>query len=104
MVLSIVERIKGFLFSPSETFDASKEDTLGDALYYIMVILAIYAVLIAIIAAIAFSLTRRMLGLFSVPGMPLATATAPMVGVLFFVYALVGGIIGVLILGLWLHL
>jgi len=104
MVLSIVERIKGFLFSPSETFDASKEDTLGDALYYIMVILAIYAVLIAIIAAIAFSLTRRMLGLFSVPGMPLATATAPMVGVLFFVYALVGGIIGVFILGLWLHL
>ena len=104
MVLSIVERIKGFLFSPSETFDASKEDTLGDALYYIMVILAIYAVLIAIIAAIAFSLTRRMLGLFSVHGMPLATATAPMVGVLFFAFALISGIIGIFICGLWLHI
>jgi hypothetical protein len=34
MVLSIGERIKGFLFSPSETFDASKEDSLGDAFKY----------------------------------------------------------------------
>ncbi len=34
MVLSAGERIKGFLFSPSKTFDNSKEDMIGDALKY----------------------------------------------------------------------
>jgi len=46
MVLSIEERIKGFLFNPSETFDASKEDTLGDSLTYFVVVLAISAAII----------------------------------------------------------
>ena len=39
MVLSIGERIKGFLVSPSKTFDDSKEDTLGDAFKYFAAIL-----------------------------------------------------------------
>ncbi|RZN39393.1 MAG: hypothetical protein EFT35_03835 [Methanophagales archaeon ANME-1-THS] len=104
MVLSIVERIKGFLFNPSATFDASKEDRLGDAFTYFVVILAIYAVLIAIIAAGAFSVIGGMYGMMGVPVMPWGAAMGPLVGVLFFVYALVGGIIGVFILGLWLHL
>jgi len=104
MVLSIVERIKGFLFSPSETFDASKEDTLGDAFIYFVVMLAIYAVLIAIITAGAYSLIGGMPGMFGAPVMPWGAAMGPLLGVLFFVYVLVGGIIGVFILGLWLHL
>jgi len=51
----IVEKIKGFLFSPSETFDASKEDTLGDAFKYCLILLLISALLSAVIA-VAFSL------------------------------------------------
>jgi len=39
MVLSIGGRIKGFLFRPSRTFDASKEDMIGDAFKYFVVIL-----------------------------------------------------------------
>jgi hypothetical protein len=104
MVLSIVERIKGFLFSPSETFDASRGDTLGDAFKYFIVILAIYAVLVAIIVAVAFSLFAGMFGTFGVPAMPLGAAAGPLVAVAFFVAAVVGGIIGVFISGLWLHI
>ena len=104
MVLSIVERIKGFLFSPSETFDASRDDTLGDAFKYFVVILAIYAVLVAIIVAVAFSLFAGMLGMFGVPAMPVGAAMGPLAAVGFFIAALVGGIIGVFISGLWLHL
>jgi len=66
--------------------------------------LAIYAVLIAIIAAGVFSLIGGMYGMFGAPVMPWGAAAGPLIGVLFFVYALVGGIIGVLIPGLWLHL
>jgi len=49
MVLSIGEgeRIIRFLFSPSRTFDNSKKDTIGDALTYFVVILAIFAAFIA---------------------------------------------------------
>jgi len=104
MVLSIGERIKGFLFSPSDTFDASMEDTLGDAFKYFVVILAIYAVLSAIIIAVAFSLFAGMLGLFGVPAIPFGAAMAPLLAIGFFVAILIGGIIGVFIDGLWLHL
>jgi len=52
MVLSIEERIRGFLFDPSETFDASKEDTLGDSLTYFVVVLAIFAAIFGTFYAI----------------------------------------------------
>lgn len=86
------------MFSPSETFDASKEETLGDAFIYFVVILAIYAVLVAIIATGAFSLIGGMYGMFGVPGMRGAAMGRFTVelGLLPFV--------GVFILGLWLHL
>jgi hypothetical protein len=104
MVLSIVERIKGFLFSPSETFDASKEDTLGDALKYFVIILAIYAVLSAIIVALAISMLSGLLGMFGVPAMPFGAAMGPALAVSVFIGLLVGGIVGIFIGGVWLHL
>lgn len=104
MVLSIVERIKGFLFSPSKTFDTSKEDTIGDAFKYYVVILMIPAVLLAIIAAVAFSLFAGMFGMFGLPAMPFGAAMGPLLAVGVFILLLVGGLIGVFIDGLWLHL
>lgn len=101
MVLSIVERIKGFLFSPSKTFDASKEDSLGDAFTYFMVILVIYAALLALITTGLFTFFGGMLNL---PEFRWFAALGPLVGALFFVYALVVGILSVFIFGLWLHL
>jgi len=110
MVLSIGERIKGFLFSPSETFDASKEDTIGDAFKYFIVILAIYAVLSAIIGAVAFSLIWGMFSAFLPPGtlplevQQLGAAMGPLFAVVLFFGVLVGGIIEAFIIGLWSHL
>jgi len=60
MVLSIEERIKGFLFSPSETFDASKEDTLGDSLTYFVVVLAIFAAIFGTFYALYLRRFRRL--------------------------------------------
>jgi len=113
MVLSIEERIKGFLFSPSETFDASKEDTLGDSLTYFVVVLAISAAIFGTFYALylaAFSpvITRI---IASIPGTsmpPFMAAIGPLIGllffVLFFVSILVGGVIAAFIGGLWTHI
>ncbi len=104
MVLSIGKRIRGFLFSPSKTFDNSKEDTIGDAFKYFVIILAIYAVLSAIIAAVAFSLIAGMLGMLGAPMMPFGAAMGPLLVVGIFILVLIGGVIGVFIGGLWTHI
>jgi hypothetical protein len=104
MVLSIGERIKGFLFSPSVTFDNSKGDTIGDAFKYYVVILLILAVLVAIIGAVAFQWILGMFGALLPPDtLPLA-AMGPLLAVVLFIVVLVGGIISVFIDGLWTHL
>nr|QNO58309.1 hypothetical protein IGEJHNFM_00025 [Methanosarcinales archaeon ANME-1 ERB7] len=104
MVLSIGERIKGFLFSPSETFDASKEDSLGDAFKYYIVILLILAVLVAIIGAVAFQLIWGRFAAFLPPDAPSLAGMGPLLAVAIFIAVLVGGIIGAFIDGLWIHL
>jgi len=104
----IVEKIKGFLFSPSETFDASKEDTLGDAFKYYIILLLIPALLSAVIAAVALSLFAgffgRMLPGFMPALLALAGAGAAVAFIAVFIYMLIAGAIGVLIGGLWLHI
>lgn len=104
MVLNIGERIKGFLFSPSETFDRSKEDKIGDVLKYYIVILLIPAVLIAIIVAVGFSLILGMFSQYIPPETLSLAAMGPLLAVVFFILVLVGGIIGAFIDGLWVHL
>ena len=113
MVLSIEERIKGFLFNPSETFDASKEDTLGDSLTYFVVVLTIFAVIFGAFYAIysaAFSLiiTRIIASILGTSMPPFMAAMGPLIGllffVLFFVLILVVGIIAAFIGGLWTHI
>ena len=95
------------MFSPSETFDASKEDSLGDAFKYYVVILLVLAVLVAIIGAVAFQLIWGMFAAFLPPGAPSLAEIGPLLAVipvLLFVLVLVGGIIGAFIDGLWIHL
>ncbi|MCW3131862.1 MAG: YIP1 family protein [Candidatus Methanospirare jalkutatii] len=100
----IVEKIKGFLFSPSETFDASKEDTLGDAFKYYIILLLIPALLSALIAAVAFSLLAGFFGMMLPGVMPALTGAGAAVAFIVFIYVLIAGAIGVLIGGLWLHI
>ena len=107
-MVSIVEKIKGFLFSPSETFDASKEDTLGDAFKYFIILLLISALFSAVIAVVVFSLFAgffgRMLPGFMPALLALAWAGAAVAFIAVFIYMLIAGAIVVLIDGLWLHI
>ncbi|NQE06639.1 hypothetical protein C5S32_12285 [ANME-1 cluster archaeon GoMg1] len=101
MVLSTRERIKGFLFSPSKTFDNSKEDTLGDAFKYFVVLLAIYAVLFSIMVLVAFSAMAWIVGPWAAM---LGLTAGPLLAVSMLVLSLIAGIIAVFIMGLWMHI
>nr|QNO54564.1 hypothetical protein KENJCFKB_00024 [Methanosarcinales archaeon ANME-1 ERB7] len=84
LMSSVVERIRGFLVSPIKTFDASKDDTFGNAAVYFITILAISAVLSGITGWLVFQHGVAM--------------------IVMIVLVFVLGILGVFIVGLWIHI
>lgn len=101
MAMGFIEKVKGFLASPVETFQKSRPDTLGGAFEYFIILLVIYSILSAVV--------------WSLIGFSILAAFAPMYGtimpalgmwlpVIIFISAIVWGIILVFIGGAWLHL
>ena len=114
--MGIGRRIWGFLWHPSETFDASKEETLGGAYRYYLPLLVIFSVLFAVVTA-AILLNPMTQGILSsMSGMlPEACPIGLLLTILnqfnmltlgggFFIGALIGGLVGILILGIWMHI
>ncbi len=96
MPLNLVERVKGFLLNPIETFQKARPDALGYAFKYFIILLVIYAILSTIVA---WAVGQAIQDIF--PGFPgMGELSLPLV----FVMTVVGGIIGVFIGGAWLHL
>ena len=62
--MDFYEKVKGFIFEPSKTFDATKEDTLEDALKYYVGIAAIFSALSAVFFVFASTLFGSMMGGF----------------------------------------
>jgi hypothetical protein len=94
MITTIVDKVKGFLLNPVETFQQSKDDSMGTVVTYFAALLLLNAVLSAIVAV--FRIER--MPMFA--GMPWA-AEAP---VFVFFFVLVCGFIAPFIFGAWLHL
>ena len=96
-------KVKGFLGSPTATFGGVKQDTLGDALKYILIWLAIYGALSGLIFAATFDVIAGMFGVL----LPFPTwlhgmgflVVPVMVG-----YMIVGGIVGLFVSSAWTHL
>jgi hypothetical protein len=86
------KRIEGFMFSPSVTFRASKGEKFSDALKYYVPLLVFFSVLFAVVTAAI--LTNSILGQFNMLTL----------GGGLFIGALIGGTIGILILGIWVHI
>jgi len=95
-----IGRINGFLWRPAETFDASKEETLSDAYVYYFTLLVIFSVLLAAVIGIVLAnpVAQSILGM------------APDLELLKIIIALsasgiiLGGTVGVLIAGIWMHI
>src|SRR5659263_331808 len=62
--MDFYEKVKGFILEPSKTFDATKEDTLEDALKYYVGITAIFSAISAVLFAFASTLFGSMMGGF----------------------------------------
>lgn len=93
--IGFLEKTKGFLFRPTETFNKVKEEEMGSALKYFVIWLLIYAVL----SAVVFAFIGNMLGVFSpFQGLSmLGLGTGEMLALWHFIFILVSGLIGIFI-------
>ncbi|MCZ7397082.1 MAG: YIP1 family protein [Candidatus Methanoperedens sp.] len=94
--MEFVEKVKGILTEPSKTFDALKEETIGEAIKYYAVIVAIYAVLSALLFSLAFGSMFGKLGTMMGAG-----ATG---GIAMFMILFIFGIIGIFISSAIFHI
>jgi hypothetical protein len=91
---NFIEKLKGFLLNPVETFQKSREDTLGATFTYYIILVIISAILSALVAWGFASLSP----FASIPGLGgFFPATV-------FIMVIIGGIIGPFIGGAWLHI
>lgn len=97
MALNFVEKLKGLLMSPVETLRQLREEGLGDALTYFLIILVVYAVLSTIVGMAILSGVSALTG----AAYPDSGTWMPLI---IFGAAIIGGFIGIFVGGAWLHL
>jgi hypothetical protein len=94
MLDNFVEKLKGFLLTPVETFQKSREDTLGATFSYYIVLAIISAILVTLLYTAIASLSP----LSTLPGF------AGMFPAVLFVILIITYIIAPFIGGAWLHI
>jgi len=94
MITPLVEKVKGFLLNPADAFRQTKNDEPGTVLPYFALLLLFHAAISAILLSVF------MIGTSPVPG----PVTGGISGAVVFFTLLVGGFIGALVFGAWLHL
>ena len=90
--MGLVDKIKGFMMQPKETFAQVKDEPMGAAIKYFVMIVLVYSVLMAILMAAGIGTTLSSLG--SIPGYEDAAIPAATGGAV----CAVGALIGILIL------
>jgi hypothetical protein len=99
--MDFYEKLKGFVLEPSKTFDATKEDTLEDALKYYVGIAAIFSALSAVLFAFASTMFGSMMGGF---GMMLGTGAGIIGAIWLFVTLFILMVISAFIGGAIVHI
>jgi len=105
--IGFVEKIKGFLFSPTETFKKLKEESLSDSLKYFVILLFIQSLLNAIVLTYLLETVWGFLASIykNIPGFEAIYAGGSTTFfILLFVIFLVLGLIGIFISGAIIHL
>lgn len=101
--MDFIEKAKGLLMDPINTFDALKDDSLEEAIKYYVVIIAVYSLLSALLFATAMGSLGSMMGLGQL-GMMSGVSVGIGGALVIFVMMLVGGLIGVFITGAIFHI
>jgi hypothetical protein len=94
MITSIIEKVKGFLMDPADAFRQAKDDEPGIVLPFFALLLLLHAVISAVLLSVF------MIGTSPVPG----PVTGGISGAIVFFIILIGGFVGALVFGAWLHL
>lgn len=103
--MDFIEKVKGFLMEPSKTFDASKEETLSEAMKYYISIVAIYSAILALLFAFASTLFGSMMGGFGAMfGAGAGIAGAIAIFVIFLILLIIGAFINGAILHIGVYI
>ena len=97
--MDIAVRVKEFLSEPLNTFDASKENLLEEALKYYVALAAVYSVFSAVLSEVIFSMFGPLAG-FGILGLLLDASSGTDIAILSFVFS----VILIFIWGAFLHI
>ena len=100
--MSLGEKVKGFLFNPTDTFNAVKAENLGEAFKYFLILLLIFSILFSLIIGIIGTTMIFFQTTMLFP--PPAMMGGGLLAVSFFISSFVGGLIAVIVGSLWLHI
>ena len=95
MEMGFVEKTKGFLLNPTESFKQVKEEDMGAALKYFVIWWLIYSALFAIIMGAIGGMVASLIPMQNIP--LLGAGTGLIAAVSTFMMFLIGGIIGIFI-------
>lgn len=105
--IGFVEKLKGFLLNPTDTFNIVKEEALRDGLRYFVILLLIYSFLNAVVITATWNtMWGSMFSAYqNIPGFGTILGSAPALAVIaFFIMFFILGLIGVFISGGIIHL
>ena len=101
--MDFIEKAKGFLIDPVNTFDASKNDTMEDAIKYYAVIVAVFSLLSALLFATAMGSVGSMMG-FGQLGTMMGIGTGLGGAAAIFILMFISGIIRVFVNSAIVHI
>jgi hypothetical protein len=101
--MDFFEKVKGFLFEPSKTFDAIKGESLSEAIKYYAIIAAVYSAIFALMLAFIGTLFGSIMGGRNL-GMLMGAGAGASGAIIFFVLFIISAIIGAFVGGAILHI
>lgn len=107
--IGFVEKVKGFMFNPTETFRKVKEESLGEGLKYFLILAVFFSVINAIVLTIMLdSLWGRLMSstykILPVFGTIFDSGSEINIAIVLFIFLLVNGIIGIFIGAAIIHI
>ena len=102
MALDFVERVKGFILNPVESFNKYKPEEFGEAFKYYLVLLLIFSVLYALIAGLGMGSYMAAIPGFGGAGMGLGMGLGMIIGIIIFFFII--GIVGLFIQSIIVHI
>jgi len=99
MTMPILEKIRGFMFTPSLAFRKVKDEDAGESIKYLMILAVFYAIMSALMTAIEIFTHPFLTGLPAIGASPVE----PFLFISWVIVILVITLIMAVFFGLWLH-